>query len=142
MRSSMWSLATLALAMSVLGGCSAIGGVLRTPQAHSVRFEVWNRTLDAVTLTDAAGRRLEVAACDHGVADVFRIDEVRVHTNVGYVWGFGAGGNDPAPQYLVIVAADGESFPTLERPAVRPPCAGHPNAQPGVFLDPTGVSPS
>jgi hypothetical protein len=132
----MRSLAVLTLAGSVLGGCSAIDGIVRTAQAHSVQFEVWNRTLDAVTLTDAAGRRLEVAACDRGVADAFRIDEVRVHTKVGYVWGFGSGGNDPGPQYLVIVAEDGESFPTLERPTVLPPCAGHPNAQPGVFLDP------
>jgi hypothetical protein len=36
---------------------------------------------------------------------------------------------------MVLVAADGESFPTAIEPIAIPPCAGHPNAPPGVFLD-------
>jgi hypothetical protein len=121
----------------LLAGCSSIDDFLRDLDPPIVRLEVWNRTLDDVTLTDADGRRLEVHACDRAEAAAFRVDMVRVHTKVGYVFGFGSGGLEPGGrQFMVVVAADGESFPTAEAPLVIPPCAGHPNAQPGVFLDP------
>jgi hypothetical protein len=126
-----------ALLSLTLAGCSSIDGFLRDLNPPIVRFEVWNRTLDDVTLTDANGAKLEVPACDHAVAAAFRVDRVRVHTKVGYVHAFGSGGLEPpGRQYMVIVAADGESFPTAVEPEVIPACAGHPNAQPGVFLDP------
>ena len=124
------------LALS-LAGCSSIDGFFRDLNPPIVRFEVWNRTLDDVTLTDANGARLEVRACDHAVVDSFRVDHVKVHTSIGYVFGFGSGGLEPAGrQFMVIVAADGESFPTAVAPDVIPACAGHPDSQPGVFLDP------
>jgi hypothetical protein len=127
-------LAVIALS---LAGCSSIEGLLRDVNPPIVRFEVWNRTLDDVTLTDANGTRLHVAACGHGEAAAFRVDGVRVHTKVGYVFGFGSGGlQPPGHQFLVLVEADGESFPTAVEPTAIPPCAGHPHAQPGVFLDP------
>lgn len=127
----------LALVALALAGCSSIDGFLRDLNPPIVRFEVWNRTLDEVTLTDANGTRLEVPACGYAEAAAFRVDRVRVHTRVGYVNGFGSGGLEPpGRQFMVLVAADGESFPTAEAPLEIPPCAGHPNAQPGVFLDP------
>jgi hypothetical protein len=130
-------IAALALLGTLLAGCSSIDGFLRDVQSPLVRFEVWNTTLDAVRLTDGEGRDLEVAACGHAIAAEFRVDQVRVHTVVGYVWGFGSSGLDnTGRQYLVVVAADGESFPTAIQPLAIPPCVGHPNAQPGVFLEP------
>jgi hypothetical protein len=129
--------AWLALVALTLAGCSSIDGFLRDLNPPIVRFEVWNRTLDDVTLTDANGKRLEVPACEHAEAAAFRVDRVRVHTKVGYVFGFGSGGLEPpGRQFMVLVAADGESFPTATEPTAIPPCAGHPNSQPGVFLDP------
>jgi hypothetical protein len=126
-----------ALVALMVAGCTSIEGFLRDVNPPIVRFEVWNRTLDDVTLTDADGTRLVVAACDHGEAEAFRVDRVRVHTEVGYVFGFGSGGLEPpGRQFMVLVAADGESFPTAVAPSAIPPCAGHPDAQPGVFLDP------
>ena len=127
----------LAVLAFTLVGCSEISGFIRDLDPPIVRFEVWNRTLDDVTLTDERGVQLEVPACDHAVAAAFRVDLVRVHTNVGYVFGFGSGGLEPpGRQFLVLIAADGESFPTATEPVEIPPCAGHPSAQPGVFLDP------
>lgn len=129
--------AGLVVVAAALAGCSSVDGFLRDLNPPIVRFEVWNRTLDDVVLTDGDGANLEVPACDHAVADAFRVDQVRVHTKVGYVWGFGSGGDSATGrQYLVIVAADGESFPTPVMPIVLPACLGHPNAQPGVFIDP------
>ncbi|HJP89721.1 MAG TPA: hypothetical protein VJ850_11865 [Candidatus Limnocylindrales bacterium] len=125
---------SLAITALMLAGCSTIGDVVRNAQAPNVRFEVWNRTLDDVTITDGNGVKLEVGACGHAVANAFRVDEARVHTSVGYVFGFGVGGTANGRSYMVLVAADGESTPTVVPPTVIPPCQGHPNAQPGVFL--------
>jgi hypothetical protein len=126
--------AWLAIALVLAAGCSTIGDVVRSAQAPNVRFEVWNRTLDDVTITDGNGVELDVPACGHAVAQTFRADVARVQTKVGYVFGFGIGGPIGGRSYMVLVAADGESTPTEVAPTVIPPCAGHPNAQPGVFL--------
>lgn len=127
----------LAVLVFVVAGCSSVEGFLRDLQSPFVRFEVWNRTLDEVTLTDSEGTRLVVPACDHAVAESLKVDRVRIHTQVGYVSGFGSRGLEPTGrQFLVLVAAPGESFPTAVEPLAIPPCVGHPDAQPGVFLDP------
>ena len=126
----------LLIAIAVtLAGCSAVDGLLRQAESSVVRFEVWNRTLDDVVLTDAAGQELNVLACDTALAVSFDVEVVRIHTDVGYVSGFGSKGvGSTGRQFLVLVAEPGESFPTPDRPVVLPVCEGHPDAQPGVFL--------
>ena len=122
----------LAWLAAVLAGCN----VLRVPEVPViVRLEVWNRTLDPMFLLDPDGRVLSVDACGDAVADQFRVNDVTVRTDAGYVFGFGSAGSGAfgsAAQYLVLVAADGESFPTNDRPVALPACQGHPHFQPGV----------
>ena len=120
-------LAGLCLA-SVLAACDVLGQLGSTV----VPLEVWNRTLDPVFLVDETGRRIDVPACGHAEAQSIDVDHVMVHTEVGYVYGFGTRG--PSSQYLVLVALDGESELTTSPPLSIPACQGHPNAQPGVFL--------
>lgn len=119
----------------VVGGCSAIADFVSNLNPPIVRLEVWNRTLDDATLTDRNGKRLEVPACGHAIAETFRVDLVRVHTTVGYVFGFASGG-EGRRQYLVLVPGQAESFPSATQPTTFRPCLDHLDSQPGVFLDP------
>ncbi len=125
-----------AVVATLLGGCAAFGDLPNVPQLPVVvPFEVWNRTEEAVFLLDADGRRLDVPACASAAIDAFRVNRVDVRTDRGYVVAFGSAGDGPLasrPQFLVLVAADGRSFPGDERPVELPPCRGRPNAQPGV----------
>ena len=127
MRTPSFVLAGLCLA-TALAGC----GVLDELASTVVPLEVWNRTLDPMFLVDGEGRRIDVPGCGHADAQSMDVEHVWVHTDVGYVYGFGTHGS--ASQYLVLVAADGESDLTTSPPLSVPPCQGHPNAQPGVFL--------
>jgi hypothetical protein len=125
-----------AVVVTLLGGCGAIDDLPNVPQLPVVvPFEVWNRTEEAVFLLDADGRRLDVPACAGAAVDAFKVNRVDVRTDRGYVFAFGSAGDGPLasrPQFLVVVAADGQSFPESERPVELPPCRGRPNAQPGV----------
>ena len=130
----LFGLAVLALAVA---GCGTVDSLLRNMQSPIVRFEAWNRTLDPVTLTDADGKVLEIEACGHAVAELFNVEQVRIDTAAGYVSGFGSRGLAPTgEQFLVLVAAPGESFPTATAPASIPLCEGHPAAQPSGSLQP------
>ena len=131
-----WRIGSAAVVTAMLGGCGMIGDRPGGPPVPVVvPFDVWNRTEEDVFLVDADGRRLDVPACRHAAAELFRVNDVRVRTARGYVFGFGSAGDGPlgaGPRYLVLVAADGASFPATVRPTDLPPCRGRPNAQPGV----------
>ena len=118
----------------ILAGCGPIDSMLRPPDAPAVvRFEVWNRTLDPVFLLDADDRVLSVDACGHAVAEQLRVNKVDVRMDAGIVFSFSGASVAPtgAPQYLVVVAAVGESVPSAQRPVGLPACHGHPNVLPG-----------
>ena len=125
----------LTLSVLALAGCRELD--LAGPPAPPtiVRFEVWNRTELPVFFLDEDGRRLDVPACGTAVADAFRMDSVRVGAADGYIFGFGSSHFeplDPKPQYLVLVARSGESFPQLDPPTgPLPPCRGLPEVQVG-----------
>ena len=121
----------LALASVMLAACDVVDGLVRGPDAPVYgKLEVWNRTTEPLFLVDREGRRLDVPACGHAVAEQFEFHEVRVRHEDGYVLGFGGGSG--TTQYLVLVARSmamsREEFP----PAALPPCAGRPEVQVGV----------
>lgn len=128
-------LVTVLLAPTLLAGCGVIGDLPAGPELPVVvAFEVWNRTQEDAFLIDRAGRRLDVPACGHAAIEAFEVNKVEVRTDRGYVSAFvsaGGGAFRARAQYLVFVAADGESFPATDRPIELPPCRGRPNAQPG-----------
>ena len=124
-RRTLLSLATAAL---LLQGCSLLGRVdLHGPAI--VRLEVWNQTLDDVFLVDPAGRLISAPACGHAEPAQIDVSRVELRIDGGRITTFGSAGMG-GPQYLVVVAAEGESFPTEARPVRLPPCAGHPIAVP------------
>ncbi len=95
------------------------------------RLTVLNRTLDEVTLTDGAGRRLVVPPCDEAVEPAFRIEMVEITTQNGYVSGFGGGGGGASrPQFMVITADAEGNVPRMDRPSRLPACDGHLDAEP------------
>lgn len=119
------------LAALTLAGCDAARGFLQGPNFPiDVRVEVWNQTLDPVFLVDSDGRRLDVPACGHVVAEQLNMREVRVRTEAGYIMGFG--GAEGPTHYIVMVADTAaisrEDFP----PTGIPPCQGHMFVQVGI----------
>ncbi|MFN2484968.1 MAG: hypothetical protein ABR509_08620 [Candidatus Limnocylindria bacterium] len=97
----------------------------------TTHLTVFNRTLDEVTLTDAAGRRLVVAPCEEAVAPAFRMEMVQISTEDGNVSGFGGGGGGASrPQFMVITRDVENSVPRMDRPSRLPACDGHLEAQP------------
>jgi hypothetical protein len=114
----------------VLGALVAGCGIVGELSSPIVPLEVWNTTHEPIFLIDEAGRRIDVPACGHADAQLMDVSLVKVRTEVGYVYGFGTRG--PEKQFLVFVAADGESDLTTIPPVAIPPCQGVPNAQPGV----------
>jgi hypothetical protein len=119
--------ALLALGSIVLAGCTAIDGLFRGDPIR--QMEVWNQTLDDVFLIDDDGRLISVPACGHAAAAPLAVDRVDLRTDAGRISTFASRGI-PGSQYLVVVAAQGESFPTNQRPVALPPCAGHPTVVP------------
>jgi hypothetical protein len=119
--------ALLALGSIVLAGCAAIEGLVQGDPI--VLMEVWNQTLDDVFLIDDDGRLISVPACGHAEAALLRVDRVELRTDGGRISTFGSRGVRGS-QFLIVVAAQGESFPSNQRPVALPPCAGHPTVVP------------
>jgi len=82
-----------------------------------------------VFLVDAENRLISVPACGHAEAAPMAADMVEIRMDAGRISTFGSRGTG-SPQYLVVVAAPGESFPSNQRPAALPACAGHPSVVP------------
>ena len=121
----------LLLATFAIAGCDILQAVVRGPDAPIyAKLQVWNTTTEPLFLVDREGRRLDVPACDHAVAEQLDLRDVRVRHEDGYVLGFGGGTG--RTQYLVLVArsmdVSREEFP----PTAIPPCAGKPEVQVGV----------
>jgi hypothetical protein len=114
----------MAAAAVLLQACSMLGQMdVRGPAI--VQLEVWNRTLDDVFLLDPSGRLINVPACGHAAPAALDVSLVELRTDGGRISTFANSGS-PSPQYLIVVFAQGESFPTNQRPVALPPCFGHP----------------
>jgi hypothetical protein len=115
-------------AILALAGCDVAREVLQVQPIAPI--EVWNTTTEPIFLIDDDGRRIDVPACGHAESRELRLDRVQVRTAAGYIYAFGT---QPAgaSQYLVFVAADGESDLTTVPPVAIPPCRGRPNVQVG-----------
>jgi hypothetical protein len=124
-----WLLVLMAI-VAPLGGCSLIGDLVPV----SAPLEVFNRTEEVIFLLAADGARLDVPACGHAFAADFRVDQVQVRTELGYIKAFGYGEPVVAGRQLtlIITARTDEGFPTTE-PLLDPlpPCRGHPEVQLG-----------
>lgn len=123
--------------LACLCGCSLLGELVDGGSPPVVaQLEVFNRTEDAIYLIAADGERLDVPACGRAMDESFRIDEVRVRAQGGYIRGFGAGDTALAGRHVVLVElarADLSGMPMLPPPPdPLPPCQGHPQVQPGV----------
>jgi hypothetical protein len=129
--------ALLAVASACVSGCSVAGELFDadTP-AVVAALDVHNRTLDDLVYVAADGERLDVPPCGSASDSTFRIEAVTVRTAAGYVRGFGAADAALAGQrvHVIEVASAADSgIPTLgPAPEPLPPCAGHPEAQPGI----------
>ena len=119
-----------------LAGCALIGdlpgGGLPPVTAD---LSVYNRTEDDIFLVAADGERLSVPACGDARDPSFRIDQVEVRTEAGYIRAFGMGDSflEGRQLFLVEVAstfADGIPEEGQVAPEL-PPCEGHPAVQPG-----------
>jgi len=125
-----------ALAVATIGaGCSLVGDLPNeTNPPVVVELEVFNRTEGDIFLVAADGERLDVPACGRALDETFRIDAVRMHSQLGYIRGFGVGDEAFAgrPLFLVELASAAESgIPTVGAPPEPlPPCVGLPEAQP------------
>lgn len=103
------------------------------PAPIYVQVEVWNRTLDPIYVLDQDGKRLDVPACGHAVAPIFRVNEYAVWSDAGRYFRSSVGGQGPntAERFIVLsprmepsvhVAAS-DPLPKL------PPCEGHPTLE-------------
>ena len=117
-------------------GCAGIDDFVNRPAPVVAQLEVFNRTESDLFYVAADGEQLDVPACGRASDPTFRIEDVRVRTERGYIRGFGAGGPELEGQHvtLVEVARAAESgIPTLDPPPdPLPPCAGHPEVQVGI----------
>lgn len=125
--------AGLALA---LGGCAFIGDFPgRRPPPVTADLLVYNRTEDDIFLVAADGERLSVPACGDARDASFRIDQVRVRTDIGYIRGFGMDLSVKGHQLILVeIARSEDAGIPVEGPIASqlPPCQGHPQVQPGV----------
>ena len=120
-----------------LAGCALIGdlpgGGLPPVTAN---LSVYNRTEDDIFLVAADGERLSVPACGDARDPSFRIDQVEVRTEAGYIRAFGMGdGSMEGHQLFLVEIARSEDAGIPVEGAVAPqlpPCEGHPQVQPGV----------
>ena len=125
-----------ALAVATIGaGCSLVGDVPGKPIPPVVaELEVFNRTEADIFLVAADGERLDVPACGRALDETFRVEAVRVRSQVGYIRGFGAGDPAFAGRRLTLVevasAADSGIPSVGAPPEPLPPCVGLPEAQP------------
>ncbi len=105
------------------------------PPAVTADLSVYNRTEDDIFLLAADGERLSVPACGDARDPSFRIDQVEVRTEAGYIRAFGMGDGDMEGHqlFLVEIARSDEAGIPEEGHIVPelPPCAGHPQVQPG-----------
>lgn len=120
----------LTLMALALAGCDLFDDVVRGPDApRYARHEVWNATTEPLFLIDREGRRLDVPACGHAVADQLEVHGIEVRTEAGYVMGFGSG--DSETQYVILVARSSDIFHSQVPPVAIPPCQGRPEVQAG-----------
>jgi len=120
----------------VLSGCGLMSELLGgPPPAVTADLSVYNRTVDDIFLVAADGERLSVPACGDARDDSFRIDQVEVRTEDGYIraFGMGDGSMEGHQLYLVEIAKSEDSGIPAEGtvPQVLPLCEGHPAVQPG-----------
>jgi hypothetical protein len=115
------------LASFALSACSMLTRVPTVPAI--VQLEVWNRTLDDVFLVDDQGSLISVPACGHAESAPLSVTKVELRMDAGLITTFGSSGTAD-PQYLVVVAAAREAFPSTRRPVALPACAGHPTVVP------------
>ena len=123
--------------LACLCGCSLLREVGDGPPPPVVaQLEVFNRTEDPIYLVAADGERLDVPACGRAMDKSFRVDQVRVRAEGGYIRGFGSGDPSFAGLSLVLVEvarAELSGIPTLgPLTDPLPPCTGHPEVQPGA----------
>jgi hypothetical protein len=73
-----------------LTGCGLISELVGgAPPAVTADLSVYNRTEDDIFLVAADGERLPVPACGDARDDSFRIDQVEIRTEDGYIRTFG-----------------------------------------------------
>ncbi|HEV8251810.1 MAG TPA: hypothetical protein VGQ66_00355 [Candidatus Limnocylindria bacterium] len=120
-----------------LAGCALIGDLPgRGLPPVTADLSVYNRTEEDIFLVAADGERLSVPACGDARDPSFRIDQVEVRTEAGYIRAFGMGDSflEGRQLFLVEVAstfADGIPEERQVAPEL-PPCEGHPAVQPGA----------
>jgi hypothetical protein len=131
----------VAVAGAVLGvalaGCGLIGELPGgRPPAVTADLSVFNRTQDDIFLVAADGERLSVQACGRARDASFRIDQVMVRTEAGYIRAFGVGdaSMEGRQLHLIEIAQSDEAGLPGEGavPPALPRCEGHPAVQPGV----------
>jgi hypothetical protein len=127
-------LVLVAPAVIVMAGCGVLDQ-LAAPPAVVAEFVVFNRTEADIVYVSADGERLDVPACGRASDPTFRIDDVRVRTDAGYIRGFGSAVPELAGQQVFVVElsrAMDSGVPELgDPPDPLPPCAGRPEVQHG-----------
>jgi hypothetical protein len=124
------------VAVLMLSGCRLLGDLPRIGEPRvTAHLEVFNRTRQDIFYVDTDGRRLDVPACGQAQHPSFRIDNVRVRTEAGYIRGFGNGDSSLEWQRVYVIevsSAMDSGGPTLGSPDALPPCDGNPEVQVGV----------
>jgi hypothetical protein len=127
-------LASAAVVLVVLCGCGVLEQYIG-PRTVVAELEVFNRTEADIFYVAGDGERLDVPACGSASDPTFRIDEVRVRTEDGYIRSFGSAGSELAGQHVFVVEvarARDSGVPDLGRAPVQlPPCRGLPEVQVG-----------
>lgn len=112
-----------------LAGCALIGDLPgRGLPPVTADLSVYNRTEEDIFLVAADGERLSVPACGDARDPSFRIDQVEVRTEAGYIRAFGMGDS-----FLEGLSTFADGIPEERQVAPElPPCEGHPAVQPGA----------
>ena len=121
--------------MLLLSACGLADHLPLIGSAVVADLEVFNRTQIDIFLIDADGKRLDVPACGSARDRFFRIDNVRVRTESGYIRGFGGGDHVLEGQRVFVIEVPttwDSTVPTLGSPDRLPPCDGLPQVQVGV----------
>jgi hypothetical protein len=128
--------AAIAAFLALSSGCAVMDDVIGRPPEVIAAVDAFNRTEADIFYIAADGERLDVPACGNASDQTFRIDDVRVRTEDGYIRGFGVSAPEFSGQHVFVVevshAAD-SGIPTLgPPPQPLPPCEGLPEVQPGI----------